>query len=259
VILQNVTENARSLIGSVRRSRAGSSGFSVQSSIIGDEEFDFDDEVVNSRAYRRIMARRRVRRGGNASDDDVEQSEERPPKLANELDRNERNQLDNEEGIEVPGHRTLLLDSNPPEDEEGENDWWQTRNAAPERPTSSYFADNSGSYLMPRLISIDVSSGRNPEPDTDWPLRREPETRELPHEPPTPTNNDRQVKESAASDTSLSLEVDDIERERVVTNLRNHVEDWKNHNPNNFGKLMLWGEYQIIAHGHRKTVCLSTM
>jgi hypothetical protein len=130
VILQNVTENARSLIGSVRRSRAGSSGFSVQNSIIGDEEFDFDDEVVNSRAYRNIMARRRVRRGGNASNDDVEQNEERPFKLANDLDRNELNQLDNEEEIKAPGRMTLWLDSDPPEDEEGKNDLWQTRNAA---------------------------------------------------------------------------------------------------------------------------------
>ena len=40
--------------------------------MIGDEEFDFDDEIVNSRAYRRIINRHRAPKDRSPSDDGVQ-------------------------------------------------------------------------------------------------------------------------------------------------------------------------------------------
>lgn len=154
-----------------------------------------------------------------------------------------------------------------PNPEEEQESRWQNPRAAPKPPTSYYFTDKAADYSM-LPIFLDANPGRraehhaaawNPGPDTNWPLRQDLEVRDFPGETSNPSNIDKRDQEGAAGDKSLSPESGDAERERVLADLLSRVEDWKNHNSNNFGKLMLWGKYQILAHNHKKTVCFSAI
>lgn len=57
--LLNVSKDAKSLRNSISLTATRRTDLSITGSVIGDEEFEFDDLVINSTAYRRVFMKQK--------------------------------------------------------------------------------------------------------------------------------------------------------------------------------------------------------
>lgn len=214
----------------------------MQSSVIGDEEFDFDDEIVNSRAYRRIINRHRPPNDSSPSDGgvqgDVQEDEEYPEREPGERVAREglrhtagTSQRHDGAGWDTPRRKRnaarypvpQLSDTSCPEDGESE-------------------LSAISRILLATELALELDSASS-DSDSSWVAPLRTRTREPPAWPleyHDPENLDQSHDSSA-----ILLSERNVTTDLAVRRLLRHVEDWKSHKPENFGNLLIWGKYNI--------------
>jgi hypothetical protein len=252
VILQTVIDNTQSLIGSMRRSRTLSSGFSMQSSMIGDEEFDFDDEIVNSRAYRRIINRHRAPKDRSPSDGGVQ---------GNVQEEDEYPEGEPTEILAGKGSRHIAHTGQ--SDGAGSDRPRRQRNAAhypaPQLSQGPYPEDEESdlSAMSRILIATELALELDPassDSESSWiaPLRTGTRERLA---PPLEQHHDPENPDQSHESSAIALSERSDVRDSAVRRLLRDVEDWKSHKPEKFGELLIWGKYNIYSRRNERKAC----